>query len=436
MFRGLGQNLIRDHTETAGATQSVNQLLSSVYRELRPHHFELDGQAPNTALRQLVMQVLHDQIPQAPREEKEQLVMQIIHEMTGYGPLEYLMQKRGVSDIQAIGPNTIHYTCEGKRSPFVDAVFRDEAHCRQFVHRLAIQCGRTFDESTREVDLDLPDGSRLHALKTASGTVMTIRRPSLFPDFSFLLDKGIVTEEAIAFLKAIQRRRLSWIASGNTGSMKTTLIQLLLSPDCVPPSRIVGIMEEKRELRPALPYVISMEEVLPRGDGQGGYQLRQYVRAAMRMYLDVMVIGELRGPEALDALRAANSGHQMISSVHAGTPEQALAALKTLSLTAEQVPERVVDDLIAEGVRIIVQMERAEGRGGYQMYMKSISEVSMEGRDLIARPIFQFQEDGVNEDGLPSGQLRFVGMSERLIQDFASWGMSTAAWGGNKNDRL
>jgi pilus assembly protein CpaF len=334
-----------------------------------------------------------------------------------------LMQLEGVSDIQAIGPQTIHYTKEGKRMPYVETQFRDEEQCRHFVHRLAIQGGRTFDESVREVDLDLSDGSRLHAIKTASGTVMTIRRPSRFPDFSFFLNRGILTLEAIEFLKAVQQRKLSWIIAGNTGSLKTTLIQLLLSQDVVSPNRVVAVIEEKRELRPDLPFVISMEEVLPKSDGQGGYKLRQYVRAAMRMYLDVLVIGELRGPEALDALRAANSGHQIISSVHAGTPRQALTALKTLSLSAEHVPERVVDDLIGEGVRILIQMERVESRYGYRIFMKSISEVIRENGELTPCPIFAFQEQGIGEDGLPIGELCFVGIRESLKQEFASWGI-------------
>lgn len=425
MLHGMGQHLSSEHKAppvSIGAVE-LERALTRVYNELRPHHFNSNRSESLPALQQLILQVLHDQNPNLSREGKERLMDAVISEMTGFGPLDPLMQVDGITDIQAIGPQTIHYTKEGKRHPFVEAHFRDEEHCRHFVHRLAIQCGRTFDESVREVDLDLSEGSRLHAIKTASGTVMTIRRPSRFPDFSFLLDRDIITDEAIAFLRAVQQRKLSWIVAGNTGSLKTTLIQLLLSQEVMSPNRIVAVVEEKKELRPDLPYVISMEEVLPKSDGQGGYKLRQYVRAAMRMYLDVLVIGELRGAEALDALRAANSGHQVISSIHAGTPKQALAALKTLSLTAEQVPERVVEDLIGEGIRMIVQMERAESRYGYRIFMKSISEVIPMGGHVISKPIFEFQEEGAGSDGLPAGKLRFVGLSENMERDFRSWGI-------------
>ena len=425
MFSGLGQHRIRDHTKAkvSIAVADLEQVLTQVFNELRPQHFYAEDFESLVALRQLILQVIQDRMPQIARDEKEQMVETILSEMTGFGPLDGLMQMEGVTDIQAIGPQTIHYTCEGKRQSYVDAHFRDEEQCRHFVHRLAIQCGRTFDESVREVDLDLSDGSRLHAIKTASGTVMTIRRPSRFPDFSFFLNRGLLTDEAIVFLKAVQRRKLSWIVAGNTGSLKTTLIQLLLSRDVVSSSRVVAVIEEKRELRPNLPYAISMEEVLPKSDGQGGYKLRQYVRAAMRMYLDVLVIGELRGPEALDALRAANSGHQVISSIHAGTPKQALTALKTLSLSAELVPERVVDDLIGEGIRILIQMERVESHLGYRIFMKSISEVIRSNGELTTCPIFEFQEQGIGEDRLPTGKLCFVGVSELLKQDFGSWGI-------------
>ena len=434
MFRGLGQHRIRDHTEAHDSitTADLDQVLTQVFNELRPHHFVSEGSESLPALRQLILQVIMGRLPQLVREEKEQMVETILSEMIGFGPLDALMQMEDVTDIQAIGPQTIHYTLQGQRHSHVEPHFRDEEQCRHFVHRLAIQCGRTFDESVREVDLDLSDGSRLHAIKTASGTVMTIRRPSRFPDFSFFLNRGIITEEAIAFLKAVQQRKLSWIVAGNTGSLKTTLIQLLLSRDVVSPNRVVAVIEEKRELRPNLPYAISMEEVLPKSDGQGGYKLRQYVRAAMRMYLDVLVIGELRGPEALDALRAANSGHQVISSIHAGTPKQALTALKTLSLSAELVPERVVDDLIGEGIRILIQMERVESHLGYRIFMKSISEVVRSNGELTTCLIFEFQEQGVGEDGLPTGKLCFVGVSEPLMRDFGSWGieLSVSKGGG------
>ncbi|MCY9668730.1 Flp pilus assembly complex ATPase component TadA [Paenibacillus alginolyticus] len=411
----------------------LGSVLTRVYSELRPHHFNSEDPESMPALQQLILQVVKDVYPHLPREDKERLMKLVISEMTGFGPLDPLMRMEGVTDIQAIGPQTIHYTLEGKRQAFVDAQFRDEEHCRQFVHRLAIQCGRTFDESVREVDLDLADGSRLHAIKTTSGTVMTIRRPSRFLDLSFLLNKRVITHKAIAFLKAVQQRKLSWIIAGNTGSLKTTLIQLLLSQEVVSPNRVVAVIEEKKELRPDLPYVISMEEVLPKSDGQGGYQLRQYVRAAMRMYLDVLVIGELRGPEALDALRAANSGHQVISSIHAGTPEQALAALKTLGLTAGQVSETVIDELIAGGIRILVQNERIESSSGYRLLLKSISEVVYQDGMLAARPIFEFQEEGSGMDGVPAGKLQFLGLSEGLEKDFHSWGIPIEALlGGNK----
>lgn len=431
MLRGFSQHRTGDHTDHSVSTgkDELEHVLTRVYNELRPHHFYSNESDSLPALQQLILQVVKDQSPHLPREDKERLMASVISEMTGFGPLDPLMQMEGVTDIQAIGPQTIHFTLEGKRQAFVKAQFRDEEHCRQFVHRLAIQCGRTFDESVREVDLDLPDGSRLHAIKTTSGTVMTIRRPSRFPDFSFLLKKGMITHGAIAFLKAVQQRKFSWIIAGNTGSLKTTLIQLLLSQEVVSPHRVVAVIEEKRELRPDLPYVISMEEVLPKSDGQGGYKLRQYVRAAMRMYLDVLVIGELRGPEALDALRAANSGHQIISSIHAGTPKQAIAALKTLSLTAEQVPENVVSDLIGEGIRILVQMERIESRDGYHILMKSISEVVHSGGEITSKPIFEFQEEGVGSDGSPTGTLRFVGWSEALKRDFAAWGIDLSEGG-------
>lgn len=430
MFRGLGHASSISENDSAMDVLQVESLLAAVYRDLRPQHFEV--REPTTALRQLLEHVLQDHLPQASRVEKERWLQRLLSEMTGYGPLEELMQRNGVTDIQAIGPQTIHFTSEGRRQVYTQESFRNEEHCRQFVHRLAIQCGRTFDESTREVDLDLTDGSRLHAIKTASGTVITIRRPSTFPGFSFLVQHGILTEPAITFLKAVQQRKLTWIVAGNTGSMKTTLIQLLLSSDCIPASRVVGVMEEKKELNPALPFVISMEEVLPRSDGQGGYKLRQYVRAAMRMYLDVFVIGELRGAEALDALRAANSGHQIISSIHAGSPEQAIAALKTLSLSAEQVPERVIDDLIGEGIRFVIQMERAEGRNGYRVYMKSICEVIREGRRVISRPVFRFEQRGAGSDGLPEGKLVYVGISDQLRMDFQAWAIDPSIWEGER----
>ncbi|MFC4767181.1 CpaF family protein [Effusibacillus consociatus] len=416
--------------QTAAPSEQLETILRDVYRELRPHHFQQGEEGrPTQALSKLILNTIESCYPQWTREKKEHLLQETLQEMTGYGPLEPLFHEEGVSDIQVIGPSLIHFTQNGKRWRFEQRRFRDEEHCRRFVHRLAIQSGRSFDEATHEVDLDLTDGSRLHALKTASGTIITIRRPSRFLTIDELCRMGILTDEIIEFLHAVQKRRLSWVIAGNTGSLKTTLIQHFLSRPFLPPHRIVGIMEEKRELRPDHPYVISMEEVLPGPNGEG-YKLRQYVRAAMRMYLDVLVIGELRGPEALDALRAANTGHQVITSVHAGSPQQALSALKMLSLSAGEVPAAVVDDLMAEGIRILIQMERAEGKQGYQIYLKSICEVTRTDQEIVPRPIFEFVQTGIGNHGVPVGKLTFKGISPSLASEFQAWGIQVPLKGG------
>ncbi len=285
----------------------------------------------------------------------------VLQELIGLGPLEPLLADDGVSEIMVNGPYSV-YVERGGRLTRAEAVFDDEAHLRRIIERIVSPLGRRVDDSSPLADARLPDGSRVNIILpplAVAGPVVTIRKFARRPlRTADLVRLGTLTAQAEDFLRACVAGRLNVLVSGGTGSGKTTTLNAL-SASIGADERVITI-EDAAELQLQQPHVVALESRPPNLEGRGEVTIRQLVRNALRMRPDRIILGEVRGAEALDLLMALNTGHDgSLSTVHANGPRDALSRLETMTLMAgTELPLRAVREQIASAVQVIVHQER------------------------------------------------------------------------------
>ncbi len=296
----------------------------------------------------------------------EAVTQAILQELIGLGPLEPLLADDTVSEIMVNGPYSV-YVERGGRLTRADAAFDDEAHLRRIIERIVSPLGRRVDDSSPLADARLPDGSRVNIILpplAIAGPVVTIRKFTRRPlRTADLVRLGTLTPQAEDFLRTCVAGRLNVLVSGGTGSGKTTTLNAL-SASIGADERVITI-EDAAELQLQQPHVVALESRPPNLEGRGEVTIRQLVRNALRMRPDRIILGEVRGAEALDLLMALNTGHDgSLSTVHANGPRDALSRLETMTLMAgTELPLRAVREQIASAVQIVVQQERlSDGR--------------------------------------------------------------------------
>ncbi|HEX2397186.1 MAG TPA: CpaF family protein [Solirubrobacteraceae bacterium] len=321
-------------------------------------------------------------------ESRAQLAALIAERSFGLGPLEPLLRDPAVDEVMVNGPGTVWVERDG-RLEATDVRFPSEADLRHAIERILAPLGRRVDEACPLVDARLPDGSRVNAIippLALDGPVLTIRR---------FRRRGLTANELVAagtlnaplrdFLATCVRARLNLLVSGGTGSGKTTTLNAL-SAFIAPRERIVTI-EDAAELRLQQPHVIRLESRLPNLEGRGEVTIRDLVRNALRMRPDRILVGEVRGAEALDMLSAMTTGHDgSLSTVHAGSPEEALRRVETLALMADvALPHGAVRDQVAGAIDLVVhQARRADGR----RVVTAVSEVSRLAGGVATREVY------------------------------------------------
>ncbi len=336
------------------------------------------------------------------RQERERLVNEVLDETFGLGPLEPLMQDPTITDILINGHHTVYVEREGRleRAP---VAFNDERHLLHIIQRIVGQAGRRVDETSPMVDSRLPDGSRINAIippLALDGALVSIRR---FGAKAILAD-DLVTYRSIAgemmqFLAACVRARLNILVSGGTGSGKTTLLNALSA--FIPEDERVVTIEDAAELKLQQPHVGRLETRPTNAEGIGEVGTRDLVRNALRMRPDRIVIGECRGPEALDMLQAMNTGHEgSLTTVHANDTRDALGRLEIMvGMAGFDLPIWVIRRQIASAIHIIVQVSRL--LGGTRKVLK-ISEVTgIEGDNFVMHDVFVFKQTGVDDQRSP-----------------------------------
>ncbi len=357
------------------------------------------------------------------QQERERLVGEVLDETFGLGPLEALMRDPTVSDILINGPHTVYVERHG-RLELTDARFTDAAHLLHIVQRVVTQAGRRVDETTPMVDSRLPDGSRINAIippLALDGALVSIRRFAARPiRAADLVANKSAPQEVIDFLAACVRARLNVVVSGGTGSGKTTLLNALSA--FIPDDERVLTIEDAAELKLQQPHVGRMETRPNNVEGVGAVGTRDLVRNALRMRPDRIVIGECRGPEALDMLQAMNTGHDgSLTTVHANDTREALSRLEVMvGMAGFDLPLWVIRRQIASAVNLVVQVSRIAG--GARKVVKVSEVTGTEGDTFAMQDLFVFRQTGVDADRRAQGCFHATGLRPHCMERLEAHG--------------
>ncbi len=354
----------------------------------------LDESLMRVEVRRQAEQLCRQEAGSLTAVERERIVSELLHETFGLGPLERLLQDPTVSDILVNGPRDIYVERRGLLER-TEAMFRDDRHLLLVIQRIAARVGRRIDETSPMVDARLGDGSRFNAIippLALDGPLVSIRRfgaKALTADG--LVQAGALTRAMLDYLAAGVRGRLNMIISGGTGSGKTTLLNALSS--FIPADQRVATIEDAAELRLQQPHVVRLETRPPNLEGRGQVTTRDLVRNCLRMRPDRIVIGECRGPEALDMLQAMNTGHDgSLTTLHANSPQDALQRLELMvGMSDVGLAPWLIRRQISASIQVIVQAARLPGG---QRRVTCISEVISAPDDQITmQTMFEFDED-------------------------------------------
>jgi pilus assembly protein CpaF len=346
--------------------------------------------------------------------ERERLVEEIMHEVFGLGPLEVLMNDPTISDILVNGPRTVYIERFGRLEP-TNIVFADDAHLMQIIQRIAARVGRRVDEMSPMVDARLPDGSRVNAIVpplSLEGPVLSIRRFGIRLTAEDLLANGTMPKDILRLLQAAVEARLSMLISGGTGSGKTTLLNVLSR--FIPHDERLVTIEDSAELQLQQPHVVKLETRPANLEGVGEVRQRDLVRNSLRMRPDRIIIGEVRGPEALDMLQAMNTGHEgSLTTIHANDTRDALSRLETMvTMAGFEMPVTVIRQYIASAITLVIQLARL--KGGPRKVMRVSEILGLKGKKYVVKDIFRFEQLGVR-DGVAVGEFRATGYVPRCL---------------------
>jgi pilus assembly protein CpaF len=362
------------------------------------------------------------------RAERERLVTEVLDETFGLGPLEPLMADPTVSDILINGHGTVYVEREGRLEQ-VDVAFTDSRHLIHIIQRIVGQMGRRVDETSPMVDGRLPDGSRINAIippLALDGALVSIRRfgtrPLLAAD---LVEKGAMTDEMVDFLAACVQARLNILISGGTGSGKTTLLNALSA--FIPHDERVITIEDAAELRLQQPHVGRLETRPNNAEGAGEITTRDLVRNALRMRPDRIVIGECRGPEALDMLQAMNTGHEgSLTTIHANDTRDAVARLEMMvGMAGFDLPIWVIRRQVASALHVIVQASRLSG--GARKIIKVSEVTGLDGDNVVLQDLFVFKQTGVDDQRRAQGYFHTTGLRPHYLERLAASGLELPA---------
>ena len=344
------------------------------------------------------------------RADRDRLVMEVQHEVFGLGPLETLMKDPEISDILVNSSSQIFVERYGKLEK-TDVRFRDDSHLMQIIERIVTRVGRRVDESSPMVDARLADGSRVNAIippLALDGPVLSIRRFGAERlTVNDLIQFNSIPPQIAEVAAACVKSRLNMLVSGGTGAGKTTLLNCL--SNFIPDNERIVTIEDSAELKLQQDHIVRLETRPPNIEGQGAVTARDLVRNALRMRPDRIVIGEVRGGEALDMMQAMNTGHDgSISTVHANSARDALSRLETMMLMAGiNLPERALREQVASALDVIVQLTRLSD--GSRKVVEFAEVTGMEGTTITTQTIFKFDQRGV-ENGKVIGEFVATGV--------------------------
>jgi len=371
----------------------------------------------------LVQRIVEEERIVLNQQERHNLVLDIQHEMLGFGPLEPLLNDPSVSDILVNTHNKVYVERRG-RLELTEITFHDNAHLMKIIEKIVSRVGRRVDESSPMVDARLPDGSRVNAIippLAVDGPLVSIRRFGATPlTVQNLLDYKSVTPPMIKVLESLGLAKVNILISGGTGSGKTTMLNLISG--FIPGNERIVTIEDAAELQLRQPHVVRLETRPPNIEGKGEVTQRALVRNSLRMRPDRIILGEVRGPEALDMLQAMNTGHEgSLATIHANTARDALARLENMvSMAGVNLTARAIRQQICSAITVILQATRLTDGTRKVVSMQEVT--GMEGDIISMQEIFRFEQTGVDVDGKVQGHFCATGVRPRFAERLRMFG--------------
>jgi pilus assembly protein CpaF len=379
----------------------------------------LRGEELATEIRFVIERLIAEEGVPLSRQEKEQLVIDVQHETFGLGPLEPLLSSPDISDILVNGYKSTYVERHGKLEK-TDVVFRDNNHLLQIIERIVTKVGRRIDESSPYVDARLPDGSRVNAIippLAIDGPALSIRRFGLEAmKMKDMLVLRSFNERMAKVLEGAVKNRLNILVCGGTGTGKTSLLNVI--SEFIPHNERIVTIEDSAELQLKQDHVVRLETRSANIEGTGEVTQRDLVRNALRMRPNRIILGEVRGGEALDMLQAMNTGHDgSISTLHANTVRDAIARLSTMvMMTGLDLPDRAIKEQIASAIDVIIHLVRFPD--GTRKIMKIAEVTGMEGNTIVIQDIFTFVQQGVDQEGRVLGEFKATGIRPSFADKF------------------
>jgi len=359
----------------------------------------LDQDTARERISQFILEIVEREKTPLALSEREQLIREILDELFGLGPLEPLLADPLVSDILVNGSQNVYIERQGLLER-TSVVFDDDAHVMRIVDRIVSRLGRRVDESSPMADARLQDGSRVNVIippLSLDGPILSIRRFGTDPlTADKLVENDSLTPEMLQLLHAAVEGKLNILISGGTGAGKTTLLNVLSA--YIPERERICTIEDAAELQLKQDHVVRLETRPPNIEGKGAIRQRQLVMNALRMRPDRIIVGEVRGEEALDMLQAMNTGHEgSLTTIHANTPRDALSRLETMvSMANVSLPDKAIRQQIASAFELVVQVSRLPDGS---RKLTSISEITgMEGPTVTMQELFHFERHGYDEE--------------------------------------
>ena len=432
----LRERLIRD-SGISGSGNGSDGSASNSFQEMKSRlHRTLINRMDLTKLAALTPEQVHAEVSRLAESvliqesmplsaaERERLVNDVQHELFGLGPLEPLLADPTISDILVNSHDTIYIERHGKIEA-TNVTFKDDEHLMRVIERIVSSVGRRIDESSPMVDARLQDGSRVNAIippLSIDGPVLSIRRFGSEPlRMKALIENKALTKDIAEMLEMCVNARLNVLISGGTGAGKTTLLNALSA--YIPENERIVTIEDSAELQLQQPHVVRLETRPANIEGKGEVTQRDLVRNTLRMRPDRIVIGEVRGGEAIDMLQAMNTGHDgSLTTVHANTPRDALARLETMiQMTGMRLSDRAMRQQIASALDLVLQVARMSDGS---RRVTSISEITgMEGETITMQEIFQYERTGIDSQGQVLGRFRPTGIRPRFAERLKSCGL-------------
>ncbi|GAA0376159.1 CpaF family protein [Bacillus horti] len=381
-----------------------------------------------TERKQKIERLIHGMIEEErviiPSFDIKRIIEEIINESVGYGPLEELLSDSSITEIMVNGPDDIHIERKGRLEK-TSIRFKDEQHIRHIIDRIIAPLGRRIDSSSPMVDARLHDGSRVNATippVSLDGPVISIRKFNAKPlGLDNLISYGSLVPDMGKFLQAAVQSKANILVSGGTGSGKTTLLNVL--SNSIPVGERIITIEDMAELRFQYENMVRMEARPPNMEGKGEISIRHLVKNALRMRPDRIIVGEVRGSEAIDMLQAMNTGHEgSLTTIHANSPKDAIGRLEAMVIMSGlPLTVDVIRGYFVGALDLIVQTSRlADGK----RKIVSIAEVVEIEGSMQINEIFRFRRDGVNESGDVMGEFEATGYLPEIVQRFKSFGVS------------